>query len=64
MGFGEVVQLIVFLMVGCLAGLIFAVLSLRLQRRVLGMGLAALVFNVLPYLLLMSLWIKGMVRGL
>jgi uncharacterized membrane protein YbjE (DUF340 family) len=47
-GFSEVIQLIVFLMVGCLTGLLFAAISLRLQRRVLGIGLAALVFNGLP----------------
>ena len=64
MAFAEVAQLIFLSMVGCLLGLIFAVLSIRLQRRVLGVGLAALVFNGLPFLLLASLWIKGMARGL
>jgi len=64
MAFAEVVQLIIASMAGCLAGLIFAVLSLRLQRRVLGVGLAAFVFNGVPFLFLIFLWIKGMKSGL
>jgi hypothetical protein len=63
-GFAAVVQLIVCSMIGCLVGLIFAVLSIRLQRRVLGAGLAALAFNGLPFLLLASLWFKGMTHWL
>lgn len=64
MAFAEIVQLILASITGCLIGLIFAVLSMRLQRRVLGVGLAALVFNGVPFLLLISLWIKGMTHGL
>ena len=64
MGFAEVVQLIVFTVAGCLVGLVFAVLSIRLRRRVWGMGLAALIFNGLPFLLFLSLWITGMTARL
>lgn len=60
----EVIQLMVFSMVGCLVGLIFAAVSIRIQQRVWGLGLFALVFNGLPFLLSVSLWIKGMTVGL
>ena len=63
MAFAEVVQAIVFFMFGCLVGLIFAVLSMCLKGRVLGVGLAALVFNVLPFLLLISLLVGRMASG-
>ena len=64
MAFGELVQLIGVSIVGCLFGIIFAVASLRLQQRVWSVGSAALVFNGLPFLLLICLWIKGMIVGL
>jgi hypothetical protein len=64
MAISEVVQVVLFSMGGCLVGLIFGILSIRIQRRVLGVGMAAIVFNALPFLLLMSFWIKGMTVGL
>ena len=64
MGFAEVVQLMLFTLIGCLVGIIFAVISLRVQRRVIGLGLAGLFFNGLPLLLLMFHLIKGWTVGL
>jgi hypothetical protein len=64
MAFCEVVQLVLFLMSGCLIGLIFGILSVRFQRRVLGVGMAAIVFNTLPFLFLVTFWIKFMTVGL
>jgi len=64
MAFAEVVQLIFFTMIGCFVGIIFAVISLRVQRRILGLGLASVVFNGLPLLLSMFLLIKGWTVGL
>lgn len=60
--FAEFIQLIVFTAFGCFIGIIFASISLWLQRRIVGM--AALIFNGLPFLLLMSFWIKGILNGL
>ncbi len=59
MAFAEVVQLILFTMIGCVLGMIFAAISLRIQRRILGFGLVGVVFNGLPLLLFMFLLIKG-----
>jgi hypothetical protein len=64
MGFAEIVQLILFTMIGCFIGMIFAVISLRIQRRILGLGLVGVVFNGLPLLLFMFLLIKGWTVGL
>ncbi len=61
MAFVEIVQLILFTMIGCFVGMIFAVISLRVQRRILGFGLAGIVFNGLPLLLFIFLLIKQLV---
>jgi hypothetical protein len=53
---GEIAQLILFTMIGCIAGIILAVISLWLQRRFLSLGLAALIFNGLAFLFLVF-WI-------
>ncbi len=58
MAIGELIQLIVVSIVGCLFGIIFAVASLRLQQRVWSVGSVALVFNGLPFLFLIYWWIK------
>jgi hypothetical protein len=62
--FAEFVEVIFFTMIGCVLGMISAVISLCVQRRVLGLGLAGVVFNGLPLLLFMFLLIKGWTVGL
>ncbi|MHB8845834.1 MAG: hypothetical protein ACYC7L_13925 [Nitrospirota bacterium] len=63
MAIGEVFQILVVSSGGCLLGICFAVASLRIQRQIRGVGLAALIFNGLPFLLLTFIWIKMMVLG-
>jgi cell division protein FtsX len=64
MVFSEIAQIIFFTMIGCVIGIIFAVISLRLKRRFRSLGFMALVFNGLPFLLLLTFWIKGVLVGL
>ena len=54
----EFAQLINFTMIGCIIGIIFALISLRIQRRILGFGLTGVVFNGLPLLLVIILLIR------
>jgi type III secretory pathway component EscR len=61
--FAEIGELIFFTMIGCFVGIIFAVISLRVQRRILGLGLVGVVFNGLPLLLFMFYLIKGWTVG-
>ncbi len=58
MAFAEFVQLFFFTMIGCLVGIVLAVISLRLKRRFRSLGFIDLVFNGLPFLLLLTFWIK------
>jgi hypothetical protein len=64
MAFAEFIQLILFTMIGCILGTIFALISLRIQRRILGFGLIGVVFNGLPLLFFTFLLIKGGTVGL
>lgn len=63
MAIGEISQILVVSSGGCLLGILFAAASLRIQRQIRGVGLAALTFNGLPFLLLMFIWTKVMVLG-
>jgi hypothetical protein len=60
---GEITQLVFFTMIGCAVGIILAIISLWVHWRFLSLGLVALIFNGLAFLLLMSFWIKGMLDG-
>jgi hypothetical protein len=63
MAVGEVIELCFSVMVGCLAGIVFAALSLRSRGRLRVLSLVALLFNGVPFVLLLALWIKGRTSG-
>ena len=61
LGIAEIIQIAFAVLFGIIVGLIFAVLSIRFQRGIL--GLAALIFNGLPFIALSFLIIRGITRG-
>lgn len=60
----ELAQLGVAIFLGGVGGLGFALVSFRRQPGTWGMGLIALVFNALPFTLMLSFWLKAMLFGL
>ena len=63
MGIAEIVELMLSLFAGCFVGLAFAILSLSYRRRILSLGTVALIFNGVPFLLLVTFVIRGYIRG-
>ncbi len=59
MGFVEVVQLILAVGVGSLVGLVFAGMSLKRKPRVLSFGTAALLFNLIPFLVVIVMFLRN-----
>jgi hypothetical protein len=52
MAVGELLQLAFWLLIGCVIGLIFAGLYLWSPRKIKALGIAAVIYNCLPFLLL------------
>ena len=63
MGIVIVVQLIMAVGIGSLVGLLFAGMSLRRRRRILSVGTAALLFNLLPFIATAAFFVRGYMRG-
>ena len=59
MGFVIVVQLIFAVGVGSLVGLIFAVMSLKSKPRVFSFGTVALLFNLIPVVGVVVIFLRG-----
>lgn len=55
-GFAELIQFVVFVLVGCFFGLLFAGFSLWNQKKIFSQGLVGLVFNSLPFIALLMLY--------
>ena len=64
MAAAEVIQILFTLGIGLLIGAILAILSIRLRRRILSLGLVALGLNGVPLVLLASIWVIGHFRAL
>jgi len=64
MAFGEFVQLMCWLGVGSFIGTLLSLKSIRMQRRVAGIGLAGLALKALPLLAVLLLWMRASLRGL
>ncbi|HMS43249.1 MAG TPA: hypothetical protein PKE69_23675 [Pyrinomonadaceae bacterium] len=52
-GFAELIQFVVFVLIGCFVGLIIASLSLWNRKKILSLGLVGLVINSLPFITLL-----------
>ncbi len=52
MAVGELIQLMFSLLIGCVIGLIFSGLYLSSPRKIKALGIAAVTYNCLPFLLL------------
>ena len=59
----EVIQIVFAIAIGSTLGLILALISLRLHRRVLSVGTTAMLFTGLPLVLSLFLIVRGMTRG-
>lgn len=59
MAVGELIQLAQSLVIGCVVEIVFAALSLFQRNRFVSVGLAALIFNVIPLLLLAILILRA-----
>jgi NhaP-type Na+/H+ or K+/H+ antiporter len=59
----EIIQIVFAIAIGSAFGLILALISVRLQRRFLSVGTAAMLFNSLPFVLSLYLIVRGMTRG-
>lgn len=55
-GFAELIQFVVFVLIGCFVGLIFAGLSLWNRKKVFSQGIVGLVFNSLPFIAFLMLY--------
>ena len=64
MAFAGVIEMILAVLIGCVIGIFFAGLSLWNKRQIISFGMAALLFNTIPVLLLLLLFIKALTRGL
>ena len=59
MAVGELIQLGQTLVIGCVIGIVFAALSLFQRKKFVSVGLAALIFNVVPLILLAILILRS-----
>ncbi|MEP6788227.1 MAG: hypothetical protein ABJB40_07345 [Acidobacteriota bacterium] len=61
LAFAEIIQIAFAVLCGTIVGLIFAVVSIQVQRRI--PGLAAFIFNGLLFVVLSFFIIRGVTRG-
>jgi hypothetical protein len=64
MAIAEFAEMAFAVFIGCVLGIVFAGLSLWKKPRLLSFGLAALLFNALPIVLLLLLYVRALTRGL
>ena len=64
MAFAGVIEAMVAVLIRCIVGILFAGLGLWNNRRIISLGMAALLFNAIPLVLLLLLFVKAMTRGL
>ena len=62
MAFAEIIEIIIALAVGCFIGIIFAIKSISLKKEKI--GVAALILNTIPFVLLSLFYAKGVMFGI